>query len=127
MTVCLGLRKSVVAMAIIVHLVAAAGADERPLRVGGDVTRPEKISGPTPVYTELAREARRQGVPIVGVVIIEVTIDSEGNVVDPHVLKGMPMGLDRAALDAVEKWKFKPATLHGKPVSVIYTLTVDFK
>ena len=36
------------------------------------------------------------------------------------------MGLDRAALDAVEKWKFKPATLEGKPVKVFYTLTVNF-
>ena len=55
MTVRSGLRKNIVAMAIIVHLVGAAGADEAPLRVGGNVTRPEKISEPPPVYTELAR------------------------------------------------------------------------
>ena len=46
--------------------------------------------------------------------------------VDAYVVKGMPMGLDRAALDAVAKWKFKPATLAGKPVKVFYALTVNF-
>jgi protein TonB len=122
MTVRPGLIKNVVAMAIIVQLLAAAGAYEAPLRVGGDVTRPEKISGPPPVYTELARKARLQGA-----VIVEAIIDTQGNVVDARVLKGMPMGLDRAGLDAVVKWKFKPATLKGKPVNVYYTLTVNFK
>jgi protein TonB len=117
-----GLRKNVVVMAIIVHLLAAAGADEAPLRVGGDVARPELILGPPPIYTEWARKARLQGV-----VIVEAVIDTQGNVVDTKVLKGMPLGLDRAALDAVEKWKFKPATLEGKPVKVYYTLTVNFK
>jgi protein TonB len=123
MTVRTGLLKNVVVMAIIVHLLAAAGVvDEAPLRVGGDVARPEKISAPPPVYTEQARKARLQGV-----VIVEAIIDTQGNVVDAHILKGMPMGLDLAALDAVEKWKFKPATLEGKPVKVYYTLTVNFK
>ena len=32
----------------------------------------------------------------------------------------------KAAMDAVERWKFKPATLQGKPVKVYYTLTVNF-
>jgi protein TonB len=109
-------------IAIIVQLLAAAGADEAPLRIGGDVARPERILGPPLVYAELARRARLQGV-----VIVEATIDTQGKVVDAHILKGMPMGLDRAALDAVEKWKFKPATLRGKPVKVFYTLTVNFK
>ena len=115
-----GLLKNVFVMAIIVPLLAAA--DEAPLRVGGDVTRPDKISEPPPVYTELARKARVQGT-----VIIEAIIDTQGNVVDARVLKGLPMGLDRAALDAVDKWKFKPATLKGEPVKVYYTLTVNFK
>ena len=31
-----------------------------------------------------------------------------------------------AAIDAVQKWKFKPSTLNGKPVEVLYILTVRF-
>lgn len=93
-----------------------------PYRVGGEVGRPEKISGDPPVYTELARRAR-----VAGVVIIEVVIDEQGNVTSTRVLKGLPMGLDRVAVDAVQTWKFKPATMYGKPVAVYYTLTVNFQ
>ena len=87
MTICPGLRKNVVVMAIILNLVAPAGADERPLRVGGEVTRPERISGPPPLYAELARRARVQGV-----VIVEATIDTQGNVVDFARAEGIADG-----------------------------------
>jgi TonB family protein len=43
------------------------------------------------------------------------------------VLKGLPLGLDQAAVDAVKRWKFKPGTLNGQPVPVIFTLTVNFR
>ncbi len=93
-----------------------------PYRVGGEISRPEKVSGDPPAYTELARRAR-----ITGVVIVEAIIDEQGNVSSTRVLKGLPMGLDRAAVDAVGAWKFKPAMTYGKPVAVYYTLTVNFK
>lgn len=99
-----------------------AAEPEGPIRVGGDVKPPEKISAPSPQYTEIARKARIQGV-----VIVEAIIDKEGNVTNVKILKGLPMGLDTAAADAVQKWKFKPATLNGKPVAVIYNLTVNFR
>src|SRR5438067_1008605 len=72
-----------------------------------------------PQYTEVARKAR-----IEGMVILEAIIDKEGNVTDVRVLKGLPMGLDQAALDAVKRWKFTPGTLNGQPVPVIFNLTV---
>lgn len=93
-----------------------------PYRVGGDVTRPEKISGPPPVYAIEARKAR-----VTGVVILQTVIDEQGNVTEARVIKGLPMGLDMAALEAVRTWKFKPATLDGKPVPVHYNLTVSFQ
>lgn len=93
-----------------------------PYRVGGEVTRPEKVSGDPPAYTEIARKAR-----IMGVVIVEVIIDEQGNVLSPKVLKGLPMGLDKQAVDAVQTWKFKPATLRGKAVPVYYVLTINFQ
>lgn len=95
---------------------------EGPIRVGGDVKKPEKISGPQPQYTEIARKARIQGV-----VIVEAIINKQGNVTNVKVLKPLPMGLDQAAVDAVKKWVFKPATLNGKPVEVYYNLTVNFR
>lgn len=99
-----------------------AAHPEGPIRAGGDVTRPELVSGFTPEYTLAARRARIQGV-----VLVEVTIDTAGNVNVVKVLKPLPMGLDRMAVDAVKKWKFRPATLRGKPVAVFYNLTVNFR
>ena len=92
-----------------------------PYRVEGDVTRPEKISGKPPEYTVEAREAG-----VTGVVIMDALIDEQGHVRDVKVLQGLPMGLDEAAVKAVESWKFKPATLAGRPVPVYYTLTVNY-
>jgi len=37
------------------------------------------------------------------------------------------MGLDKSAVEAVQTWRFKPATLNGTPVPVCYVLTVNFQ
>ena len=102
--------------------VAEAEVPDGPIQVGGDVTKPEKISAPDPQYTEIARKARIQGV-----VIVQAIIDKEGNVVNVKVLKGLPMGLAEEAVAAIKTWKFKPATLNGKPVDVYFNLTVNFR
>jgi periplasmic protein TonB len=95
---------------------------DHPLPVGGDVSRPEKIYATQPSYTEIARKARIQGT-----VIVQAIIDKRGEVTNVEVLKGLPMGLTESAVDAIKTWKFKPATLGGKPVDVYYNLTVTFK
>ena len=92
------------------------------MRVGGDVNPPQAITRVEPVYTDVARKAR-----VEGIVIIETIIDRNGNVTDARVLKGLPMGLDQSALEAVKRWKFHPGTLGGQPVPVIFTLTVNFR
>ena len=92
-----------------------------PIPVGGEVVRPVKIHAPQPAYTEIARKARIQGT-----VIVQAIIDKNGDVTDVKVLKGLAMGLTEAAVGAIEQWKFKPATLRGKPVAVYYNLTVTF-
>lgn len=99
-----------------------APVEEQPIRVYGAVQRPELLHGSQPRYSEMARRARIQGT-----VILEAVIDQQGRVTDLRVLKGLPMGLDQSALDAVREWRFKPATLEGRPVKVFYTLTVNFQ
>ena len=59
--------------------------------------------------------------------IVQAIIDKEGNVTNVKVLKGLPMGLEEEAVKAIKRWKFKPATLNGKPVDVYYNLTVNFR
>jgi protein TonB len=99
----------------------AAPKPDGPLRVGGDVKAPIVTRRVQPNYTEVARKGRIQGV-----VIIEAIIDKEGNVDHVKVLKGLPMGLSEEAETAVKKWKFRPGTLGGQPVDVIFNLTVNF-
>jgi TonB family protein len=93
-----------------------------PLRVGGDVRAPVLRSRVEPVYTEEARANRMSGI-----VIVEAIVGKDGLVKDVRVLKGLPFGLDQAAVDAVRQWQFRPGTLNGEPVDVIFTLTVNFR
>jgi protein TonB len=98
-----------------------APVNEAPIQVGGAVMKPVVIVRTEPRYTELARRAHAEGV-----VIIQAVIDERGYVTDVKLLRGQPMGLDQAAMDAVKTWRFKPATLHGRPVKVYFNLTVNF-
>ena len=102
-------------------VVVAQPADDEPILVGGAVKKPEILVKTQPRYTELARRAN-----IEGFVSLKAVIDERGYVTNLEVLKDLPMGLDKAAVDAVRTWRFKPATLHGRPVKVYYNLTVHF-
>ena len=57
--------------------------------------------------------------------ILEVTVDEEGNVSDIRVLRGHPL-LEEEAVRAVRQWKYSPTLLSGEPVPVIATVTVIF-
>ena len=83
---------------------------------------PVKVFAPSPTYTELARRSR-----IEGIVVLRAVIDARGTVVSAEILRGLPMGLSEAALDAVRQWRYEPATLRGRPVAVTFTLTVRFE
>lgn len=109
------------ALALLSIVIAVAANADAPLRVGGDVKAPILVERVDPAYSAEARAHR-----ISGIVIVEALIDRSGNVAEVNVLKPLPFGLDRAAVDAVKQWKFKPATQNGKPVAVLFNLTVNF-
>lgn len=93
----------------------------KPVRVGTGVMYPKKIRDVRPTYPRIAIDARVQGI-----VTIEAIIGVDGHVKDAKVLRSIPL-LDRAALEAVNQWRFSPTQLNGVPVPVIITITVDFK
>ena len=97
---------------------AAPGA---PLRVGGNVRAPLKIVDVPPVMPAQAIQARIQGV-----VIVEITVDTDGTVKGARVLRSIPL-LDQAALDAVRQWRYESPMLDGQPVPVVMTVTVPFR
>jgi protein TonB len=74
-----------------------------------------------PLYPEIARQAR-----VEGVVIIEATTDVYGRVQNVKVLKSIPL-LDQSAIDAVRQWVYEPMIINGRPRPVIFTVTVRFQ
>ena len=98
-----------------------AGPAIGPMQISGNVLAPVRIYSPDPHYPEEARHARVQGV-----VILQTIINTDGDVTDVKVLKGLPSGLTESAVAAVSSWRFKPATLEGRPVAVYYLVTVSF-
>lgn len=91
-----------------------------PLPVGGNIRSPLKLHDVAPLYPELARRARVQGM-----VIIRCVIDTNGRVAEAEVLRSVPL-LDAVALEAVRQWIYRPTLLNGSPVAVVMTVTVQF-
>ena len=89
--------------------------------MGGAISEPVKIDGPSPIYPDAAKRARIQGV-----VVLEAVIGTDGLVQDLKALRPLPLGLTEAAEDAVRRSRYKPATLRGEPVPVKYIIPVRF-
>jgi TonB family protein len=92
----------------------------QPIRIGGSVKSPTKTKEVLPGYPVEAMGDRVQGV-----VILEVLVDSAGQVADARILRSIPV-FDAAALAAVKQWTFTPTLLNGVPQAVLMTVTVNF-
>ncbi len=78
---------------------------------------------PDPKYSEEARKAKYQGT-----VLLEVIVTPEGRATNIRVIKGVGLGLDEKAIEAVRTWIFKPAIgPNGKPVAVRVPIEVTFR
>jgi len=89
--------------------------------VGGLVLAPKLIKEHDPKYTKEAKKAKLKGV-----CLLSTVVDVQGEPQDVKVVKGLGMGLDENAIEAVKTWRFKPATLNGKPVPVRLNIAVEF-
>jgi protein TonB len=83
---------------------------------------PEQIAQVRPGYTE---EARKNNV--VGIVRLQAVVRKDGSVDSFKIVKRLGYGLDEAAIETIKtKWRFKPATLEGKPVDFRVLLEISF-
>jgi periplasmic protein TonB len=73
-----------------------------------------------PVYPAPARAARIQGR-----VVIAALIDTEGRIVNLHLVSGNPL-LVNAAMDAVKQWRYRPYILNSQAIEVETQITVAF-
>ena len=88
----------------------------------GGVTNPIPIVSPEAEFSDEARRAKYQGICMVSIIV-----DTHGYPQNPRVVRSVGMGLDEKALEAVRRYRFKPAMKDGRPVAVIMTVQVDFR
>jgi TonB family protein len=91
-------------------------------KVGGGVTAPTLLYKVEPEYSEEARKAKYQGT-----VVLYVEVDPSGHAKNLKVIRSLGLGLDEKAMEAVNKWKFRPGFKDGKPVTVAATIEVNFR
>jgi protein TonB len=87
----------------------------------GAFTAPKVVYQVDPEFSEEARRAKHYGT-----VILVVDVDTTGRAVNFRIAKSLGLGLDEKAMEAVSRWKFRPAQRDGKPVRVAATIEVNF-
>jgi protein TonB len=108
------------AVPLFAHPEPQAGGTPQTVRVGGDIKPPIKVKNVVPVYPPVAKQAR-----VEGVVILEVTIGTDGKVKDTKVIRSVKI-LEDAAITAVRAWEYKPTIVNGQAVQVITTVPINF-
>lgn len=104
---------------------AANDESERgPFVVGGDIERPRHLGDRPPI--EGLTAMMRSGDYAWGVCIFQVTISEEGEVGDVEFLKPEDLAPEvrEVITEAVQAWRFSPATRAGQPVPVYYNLLI---
>ena len=90
----------------------------------------EETNSPPSLISQVAPEAP-QGQQAAnfkgGSVLLSILIDEQGVPQDAKVVRPLGSGFDEKAIEAVQKWRFKPGTRGGVPVKVRANVEVNFK
>ncbi len=90
--------------------------------VGNGTTAPVVLSKVDPEYSDEARKAKYSGS-----VMLSIVVDTDGRATDIRIARSLGMGLDEKAIEAVQKWRFKPGTNKGAAVRVRAQVEVNFR
>jgi TonB family protein len=88
----------------------------------GPITNPKILKQVEPRYTKEARAKH-----IEGTVELALVVEKDGTVSHIRVLSSLDPGLETAAIQAVQKWKFEPARRNGETVAMTATIQVNFR
>ncbi|MEP2570559.1 MAG: energy transducer TonB [Balneola sp.] len=91
--------------------------EQPPVLIGGLVNLQSKIN-----YPKIAIESG-----VEGRVVVQFVIDKNGNILNPKIVRGIGAGCDEEALRVIKLARFKPGMQRGKPVSVSYTIPINFR
>ena len=83
---------------------------------------PSVLEKVDPVYTEEARQQK-----ISGSVMLSIVVGVDGKARDIQIVRSLEPTLDQKAVEAVEKWVFRPGTKNGTPVSVRSQVEINFR
>ncbi len=83
--------------------------------------QPQRVKYVAPLYPPALLRARIQGD-----VRIDATVDANGRVVEMRVVAGNPL-LVKAAMHAVQQWVYEPTYMSGRPILVVFAITVEFR
>jgi TonB family protein len=89
---------------------------------GSNMTPPRVVYQPEPEFSEAARALK-----VSGNSMIRVVVDPDGNPTRIAVVRPIGLGLDEKALEAVQAYRFRPATRDGQPVAVEINIEVNFQ
>ena len=99
-----------------------AAGDVGVYSVGKGITAPSVIAKVDPEYSEEARKAKYSGA-----VLLSIVVDTDGRADNIKIVRSLGMGLDEKAIEAVERWRFRPGTSNGVPVRVRAQIEVSFR
>ena len=91
-------------------------------RIGGAAVAPVLLYKVEPEFSEEARKAKYQGT-----VLLTIEVGEDGKPHAVRVIRGLGLGLDEKAIEAVSRWKFRPAMRNGRPVRAPATIEVNFR
>lgn len=91
-------------------------------RMGKDITPPSVLYKIEPEYTEEARIAK-----LAGIVVVGGEVGPDGLAHNVRILRGLGLGLDQKAIEAIQQWRFKPGLKDGEPVNVAVNIEVNFR
>lgn len=80
---------------------------------------PTPVRTPPPAYPQDMRGTA-------GIVSLVVVVGEDGSVVEASVAKSSDAAFEAPSLEAISKWKFKPAEVNGQPVKCKITLPIRF-
>jgi TonB family protein len=86
------------------------------------ITEPKLITKVDPIYSDEARKTKLQGT-----VVLRIVINERGLAESIEVSQGLGLGLDERAIEAVKKWRFRPAMRGKMPVPVSALVQVTFR
>ncbi|KUG26949.1 hypothetical protein ASZ90_003199 [hydrocarbon metagenome] len=88
---------------------------------------PQPLGGMSSIYEKLIYPPDAKAYGLEGIVRLIVTVDRNGVVTDTKVMKGIGLGCDEAAIEAVRKTRFLPGQNDSGPTTSNLTLNVEFK